>query len=489
MKKNLIRKIKCLLCGVLLIVPLFPFRIYADTISSTNVVGYSVYYEQESIDGYTSAQTSYYNYVGNFHFVFEFDESYLGYFTIQAYVDSYHYYFGANPPTYGIKRVYASGTYYINGNRCEIVVPAVLTSSRSYGFLDSNSTIHENPVISYNYNINSSNVTTMASLSTLDDVVNVLTDISNYVSIDVMDELLNIVSNTNIGNKYLETISKIRQYYFPSESLGPIMRFLYGKDFNSGDFAIHDFPGIDRWIYPLFECNYPESYFYIFRQTIYKNKPIDIVFWINSSRSATTFWNDFSINDTTNFQVDLVERLETAQIFLDDNSYTATSFALYHLKVSYIGSGSGSTNFRLQTTINPIYIIPIFCGISDNASTEFCLRYNMENQVIRNINIIANGTSASSSSSSDLEDSADDIIQNSSTMFQFENTQNQNMNNALQNINTNFDIGSFGSSFLSSANWVRTQFDNITNSTPFGSILSFSLLLGLALLIIGKVYK
>ena len=32
MKKNLIQKIKCLLCGVLLLVPLFPYQVFADTV-------------------------------------------------------------------------------------------------------------------------------------------------------------------------------------------------------------------------------------------------------------------------------------------------------------------------------------------------------------------------------------------------------------------------------------------------------------------------
>ena len=64
------------------------------------------------------------------------------------------------------------------------------------------------------------------------------------------------------------------------------------------------------------------------------------------------------------------------------------------------------------------------------------------------------------------------------------------MNSALNNVNVNFDVGNqLGSKFLASAQWVRQQFDSLTSNTPFGTVLSFSLILGIALLIIGKAIK
>lgn len=147
----------------------------------------------------------------------------------------------------------------------------------------------------------------------------------------------------------------------------------------------------------------------------------------------------------------------------------------------YANASAPSTGFEFF----PIYSQVITSSTKNYASLDFSLNFNLPNPFIDYIY----GTYESSVSSDNLEDSSDDITTSSNQMFTFENTQNTNMNNALQNINTNYDISSFGSSFLSSANWVRQQFDNLTNNTPFGSVLSFSLLLGLALLIIGKVYK
>ena len=61
-----------------------------------------------------------------------------------------------------------------------------------------------------------------------------------------------------------------------------------------------------------------------------------------------------------------------------------------------------------------------------------------------------------------------------------------NMESSLGNISTDSDlIGN--SSFLSSAVWVKQQFDRMTNNTPVGSVLGFSLILGLALIFIGKI--
>lgn len=43
-----------------------------------------------------------------------------------------------------------------------------------------------------------------------------------------------------------------------------------------------------------------------------------------------------------------------------------------------------------------------------------------------------------------------------------------------------------GNDFLNSANWVRTRFNEITVGTPFGSLIVFSMIIGLALLLIGR---
>lgn len=64
------------------------------------------------------------------------------------------------------------------------------------------------------------------------------------------------------------------------------------------------------------------------------------------------------------------------------------------------------------------------------------------------------------------------------------------MNTALNDIPVNNNLPTaMGTKFLQSANWVRVQFTRLTDNNPFGSVLSFSLVVGIALLVLGKIYK
>lgn len=84
-------------------------------------------------------------------------------------------------------------------------------------------------------------------------------------------------------------------------------------------------------------------------------------------------------------------------------------------------------------------------------------------------------------------DEAIDMFNNTATnMHNLENDFNSNMNNAFDEINLNNSIIS-NSKFISSANWLRRRFDDLIIGTPFELVLVFSLILGLALTIVGKL--
>ena len=85
-----------------------------------------------------------------------------------------------------------------------------------------------------------------------------------------------------------------------------------------------------------------------------------------------------------------------------------------------------------------------------------------------------------------------DIFNDTSSKFndiekEFTNDLDSNLNSI--DTSTDFSFNGGGSYFKNSINWVNTQFNKMTNSTPFGSILGFSLILGLALLLLGKLFK
>lgn len=84
-------------------------------------------------------------------------------------------------------------------------------------------------------------------------------------------------------------------------------------------------------------------------------------------------------------------------------------------------------------------------------------------------------------------DSVDQSLNAASDLeSQYFNSVDSQFNNSLDNVTPSSDLIS-NSNFLNSANWVKIQFDRLTNQNAFGSLLGFSLLLGLALAIIGRV--
>lgn len=125
----------------------------------------------------------------------------------------------------------------------------------------------------------------------------------------------------------------------------------------------------------------------------------------------------------------------------------------------------------------------------NNNSLEFALKFGLSNTLLDNVQKIANGTTNSNQDANNLETVSDDISSSSDDLIQSENSFNNSMNSNLQQIDTNINIGNLGSKFLASADWVRMQFNTLTNGTPFGSVLSFSLLLGLALVLVGRIRK
>lgn len=100
--------------------------------------------------------------------------------------------------------------------------------------------------------------------------------------------------------------------------------------------------------------------------------------------------------------------------------------------------------------------------------------------------LLSDGNSNSQSATSNNEQSNQLLDNTVNQMDSLENGYKSDLNTNLDNINVN-DYNISGISQLSNAaNFVRVQFDNLTKNNPFGTILGFSLFLGLSLLIIGK---
>lgn len=162
-----------------------------------------------------------------------------------------------------------------------------------------------------------------------------------------------------------------------------------------------------------------------------------------------------------------------------------------HLMVSVdiVNSRDSAFNYYITYNGGTCNYMPIYCNtINDKyISTDFALQYGLSNRLLDSLDYLVQGTPAAAASESQLDDQTSAANDSFDQAVSIENDFSDDMNSALDDIDTSFSPSNMGSKFQSSAIWVTQQFDRVTSSTPFGSLLGFSLLLGLALLIVGKV--
>lgn len=450
---------------------LMPFNIYADTIDS-HIRGRNYTYEPITYTEFQASSTQkYYQNVGVFHITFELDDEYLGYVLPRYTIQYDNYFYGSSSPSWGTLSKTFDRRIFVNGSSFSFDI------SINWNSLNVNqANLKIDPFFSDSYTITSSDVTKYADIDSLDQIVNILTDL--YNSTDQVEGLLNnqlaqlqlIVSNTSLANQYLDTISKIRKYDFPFESFYPNYFMMYQG------YEILDINTYYYWTYPLFKipsngmiANHYISngqYFYL----------ITIGYGFNNLNAIS------SLLDTALTPVSV----RTLDLYNMSNTDLRLNLVTFRND-----NASGKVPIYNRYTNNVMFI---YMGTSDingvlNISTDFALRFGLNNKLLNDLHLIANGT-AQSSSAAQSSDSANSQLQtDSNTLFQQENGFKSDMQNSMQNIDTTFRLDNMGTKFVNSAQWVRTQYENLTNNTPFASLITFSLITGLALILLGKVYK
>lgn len=94
----------------------------------------------------------------------------------------------------------------------------------------------------------------------------------------------------------------------------------------------------------------------------------------------------------------------------------------------------------------------------------------------------------SNSSATALDNQSSTIDNLSDTTESIENQFNTDFNDNLDNIDIDSSSNIISqNNLVNSANWVKNRFNELTINNPFGDILSFSLIFGLALLLIGRI--
>lgn len=160
------------------------------------------------------------------------------------------------------------------------------------------------------------------------------------------------------------------------------------------------------------------------------------------------------------------------ELVIINNTLTTTNSRLSTINSSIsnmntnIGSKIDSTNSKLDT---------LHSDMETNNSRLDTIR-----------SYLSNGTSATQSAVSSNSTSNQQFNSSSSQYITAESGAIEDMESGLQDINTSPDLLS-SSKFIQSANWVTNQFNRLVTGTPFELVITFALVLGIALVFIGKV--
>ena len=233
-----------------------------------------------------------------------------------------------------------------------------------------------------------------------------------------------------------------------------------------------DILNLGNWIYPIFKLNSGDevTHKYLDANPNSGNHTMTLIFWFNK--------NDLAWDSTFSIENGYIVSYQQLNVWAY-NGTAGTRLAKYVIACNESLSGYNNVYVRARSSV---LIMPIYAKRNNEIGFEtqdFC----------DNFGLPYNGLDSQQQESVDnLEDQTTDFTDQASDLYDYENTFNRSMNDSLDDIDVNFNIGNqFGSKFMASATWVKTQFDYLTSGTPYGTVLSFSLLLGLALLLVGKL--
>lgn len=104
--------------------------------------------------------------------------------------------------------------------------------------------------------------------------------------------------------------------------------------------------------------------------------------------------------------------------------------------------------------------------------------------------LLENGNSDTQDTIDSFNDTTSDLTSITSDLHNFESGLNNDLTTQMNQIDFNAS-GSIisNNNFLLTSNWVRTQYNRMITNNPFGSMISFSLVIGISLLVIGKLRK
>lgn len=185
--------------------------------------------------------------------------------------------------------------------------------------------------------------------------------------------------------------------------------------------------------------------------------------------------------------------------------YDVQSICIYYYEIKYHDGGQSYApdsnyvnvtvnNFQESTydkTLNDVYDV-----IETMSGTVTDIKTNTDTIIDKLLDLI-DGTTSSQNAADDLDDKTTDLSSSIGSLETIESSAVDDMTDALGNIDVNTSQGIILlPQFTNAATWVKQQFDWITNikpnpndasTKPFGMLLTYSLVLGLGLFIIGRL--
>lgn len=149
-------------------------------------------------------------------------------------------------------------------------------------------------------------------------------------------------------------------------------------------------------------------------------------------------------------------------------------------------------NFN-QYNNKTLNFIPIYFGNkSDIPNDAYLFLYHEQRPYIvtDNLlnNLIENGNNTSQSTGNDLNTVSDELNTGVSNLQSVNETLENDMSTALQNVDTN-SLLMQSQNFIKSMNWVKLRFNTMFNNNPLGWYIQISLIIGIAIFMIGRYRK
>lgn len=214
----------------------------------------------------------------------------------------------------------------------------------------------------------------------------------------------------------------------------------------------------------------------------------DLILYVNRSVNSSSIGNYITLPANASFQ---------NWTMINRFNLNGTLGYLFKVQIVFnISSGSSSNSFNLvwkggpnsnlDALLMPIYFNPVYDR--SYISTDFALNFGLSNQLLDDLHIIASnfqGNQIVDNAVDNLDDQSNDLGSNIDSMIQTEEGYNNDFNSALNNIDFS-DPVSNNQGLLSSANFVISVFNGLTQNNFIGTFIVIILVLVIGKKVIGK---